>query len=575
MHLHIILVTVLIVSAGAISRDAAHATTYNPPHVPLQSVPPTPDYLVPWWMGGFVTSANETTNWTLPLTYPNGGRTPVGATLIIQNQGPFNITLYATSPETIQGLPSYLIVADSTVSILTSPDWVVVSNTFGYDASSGVFTNLKVTNHTELNGDVVASGPILINSDSSACTSGFVAGTARDTCLYRAAPGVWTFNNGSSLRVPGYACVGCISAPQNTLVGDFSSTRINIGNDATIAPALKVAQFSYTDTTTLSGVIAGTQLTAVYAPTAVTTASARGQGILLTVSPTVDSPSFTAIGARTQLIYNGNASLSSGGGALIAQDFTIGFTSPFLSPAVVAKAACIVALGVTGGTATGTLTNTVLIDVRNWNGGTMTYTNVYGIDVQALSNGAAITVGARIAAPTSAATNKAAIQLSDTAGTSAGGIAWGAFDFFEYRCAAGTKCTTGNARLAGYISAGSITAPTNTAVGSFSTTTVSPTLQAFGAVTANAASGLLAFTVTTAAVTCQTATVTNTNVASTSEVILTIQSYSGTQYTNGIPRVFRSNTAGSSTGSFIIQLCNDHATNALSGNLYVAFWILN
>lgn len=134
---------------------------------------------------------------------------------------------------------------------------------------------------------------------------------------------------------------------------------------------------------------------------------------------------------------------------------------------------------------------------------------------------------------------------------------------------------TGYTRATGYGCVGCISAPTNTIAGAFSTTKATPVLQAFGAVTANAASGLLSFTVSTAAVTCATAVVTNTNVVAGSEVILTMQSYTGTKFTNGFPSVARADTSGSSVGSFTIELCNSHATNALNGNLFIAFWILN
>lgn len=117
--------------------------------------------------------------------------------------------------------------------------------------------------------------------------------------------------------------------------------------------------------------------------------------------------------------------------------------------------------------------------------------------------------------------------------------------------------------------------PSNTARGSVSIPTSSPALQAFGDVTANAPSGTLSFMVSTTALSCSTAVVTNTNVATSSEVILTIQNYSGTRYTNGIPNIARADTSGSSSNSFTLRLCNDHATNALSGNLFIAFWVLN
>jgi hypothetical protein len=166
---------------------------------------------------------------------------------------------------------------------------------------------------------------------------------------------------------------------------------------------------------------------------------------------------------------------------------------------------------------------------------------------------------------------------TNTATCGAGFVAGTAGDVCMYRAAANawTFNSGTSLRVPQYLGVGSVSAPANTAAGAISTTKVTPALQAFGAVVANAASGVLAFTVSTAAVTCATAVVTNTNVVAGSEVILTMQSYTGTPFTNGFPSVARSDTSGSSVGSFTLQLCNSHATNALSGNLYVAFWVLN
>ena len=115
----------------------------------------------------------------------------------------------------------------------------------------------------------------------------------------------------------------------------------------------------------------------------------------------------------------------------------------------------------------------------------------------------------------------------------------------------------------------------NTATGAIGTTKAAPGSQAFGNVTANGASGLLIFTVSTAGLSCSTAVVTNSNVVAGSGVFLMIQDYTGTPYTNGQPQVWRQDTAGSSAGSFTLHLCNDNAVNALSGTLYVYFWVLN
>ena len=78
-----------------------------------------------------------------------------------------------------------------------------------------------------------------------------------------------------------------------------------------------------------------------------------------------------------------------------------------------------------------------------------------------------------------------------------------------------------------YIAVGTSSVPTNTAVGAISTSYVAPGSQAFGNVTASATSGLLTFTTSLAAVTCASAGITNTHVATSSLVFLSIQDYTG------------------------------------------------
>jgi len=585
---------VLFAALAVAVTTLPHAATYNPPHIPVQTVPPTPEFDIPWWLGSFIATVNETSNWTLPLTYPNGGRTPIGTSLIIQNQGPSNITLYATAPETIQGLGFYIVQADSTVLFLSNLDWIVTSTTSGSDASSGVFTNLKVTNYTELNGDVVTSGPLLINSDNSSCSAGFVAGTSRDTCLYRASSGVWTFNSGGALLVPAYSCTGCnISAvPSANLTGDQSILgRISIGPD--------------TGTFTAPGSsFAVTQLRAVYSESFTTSRTARawGQSASFTSSGTITAtrlrandrylaidgqPSWSGSSAytdRVTLTFGGNGTYAcsyASGGSFAPHVANIDFQ--LTSPGALTGTSCVLSASIAAISGVGTAS------VQHVTGYYSSPVTIAGLAAavtdlsgfySASSTKAAITRHANYWADphTSTAPSKAAYYVnSNTADCSAGFVAGTTMDTCFYRAAANSWTFNAGTslRVPQYICSGCTSAPTNTAAGAISTTISNPTLQAFGAVTANAASGTLAFTVSTAALTCGTATVTNTNVAASSEVILTIQSYSGTRYTNGIPVISRANTAGSSSGSFIIQLCNDHATNALSGNLYVAFWVLN
>jgi hypothetical protein len=124
----------------------------------------------------------------------------------------------------------------------------------------------------------------------------------------------------------------------------------------------------------------------------------------------------------------------------------------------------------------------------------------------------------------------------------------------------------------GYACIGCSTIPTNTAPGTISSSYSAPASQSFGAITVNAVFGLLTFTdITNAARTCVTATVTNSKVATSSSVGVRLEGWSGTRYTNGIPVVGRLDTVASSSGSFVMQVCNDDPTNALSGTFYIRF----
>lgn len=213
-------------------------------------------------------------------------------------------------------------------------------------------------------------------------------------------------------------------------------------------------------------------------------------------------------------------------------------------------------------------------------------TIVNNIGVDALLNGG-FTGGTGINAPLMAAAssggtiNAVVFANTNTATCGAGFVAGTAGDICLYRGAASawlvqnTAGTGASLWVSKYVCAGCTSAPSNTAAGAISTTKAAPTLQAYGAVTASAASGLLSFTVSTAAVTCATAVVTNTNVVAGSTVFLEIQKYTGTYFTNGIPIVARTDTSGSSAGSFTLNLCNIHATTSLSGSLFVSFFVLN
>lgn len=104
------------------------------------------------------------------------------------------------------------------------------------------------------------------------------------------------------------------------------------------------------------------------------------------------------------------------------------------------------------------------------------------------------------------------------------------------------------------------------------TSKATPPSQAFGAVTANGTVGVLTFTVTTAPLTSAVAVVSNTRVNATSQILVSIQNYSGAYFTNGSPHIAVSTIL---SGSFSVVLNNLHASNALSGTLIVMFLVIN
>ena len=75
---------------------------------------------------------------------------------------------------------------------------------------------------------------------------------------------------------------------------------------------------------------------------------------------------------------------------------------------------------------------------------------------------------------------------------------------------------------------------------------------------------------TLAALTATTFTVTNSRVEANSSIVASIENYSGTYVTNGLPRVTVNNVAA---GAFDVVICNDHPTAALAGVLKIAFHV--
>jgi hypothetical protein len=98
-----------------------------------------------------------------------------------------------------------------------------------------------------------------------------------------------------------------------------------------------------------------------------------------------------------------------------------------------------------------------------------------------------------------------------------------------------------------------------------------PPSQAFGNITADGLRGVLTFTTTLAAGSSATATVFNIYVFSSSTVLVNLVEYTGTPFTNGLPRIWVSNV---SNGQFTLVLINEHATNALNGTIKVGFLVV-
>lgn len=538
MHLLCLLLATGLVSVFGI---ATNAQVYVPPHVPMTIVTPTPIFNVPWWLGGFIATTNTSAAWILPLTYPNGGRTNVGSTLVIQNQGPYNITLYSTPPETVQGSGSYLILADSTVSLLCAQDWIVVSNVYGTTSLDGNFGYLQAQTLSVANTSVTCDMVIGNDWDSSYLAQAAQCGDVYARYMMIGRPeGVTTVPRVSRDPILQVAKRTAPTGGSPDYISVFGGSRyLSYLLPAGVPTSLGLLESVFSDggnVTQILGTRAIGITSTLYGPV-----TAIGSTQVINIDYQLGA-NWTGVIPILRMFRANVAALTGSSGSITVYE-------PFYAPAVPT-------VGVTTGTA-----RMFRCDVVG--GGT--------------TSNACFSTTER-----TGGTSNAAYHIDSNSATCGAGLVAGtAFDVCLYRGAAGTWLiqnsggTGASLWVSKYMAVGATAAPSNTAAGAFSTTKSSPALQAFGAVTANAASGVLAFTVSTAAASCATAVVTNTNVVAGSEVILTVQSYTGTDFTNGNPVVSRQDTAGSSAGSFTLKLCNLHSTNALSGNLYIAFWVLN
>ena len=102
--------------------------------------------------------------------------------------------------------------------------------------------------------------------------------------------------------------------------------------------------------------------------------------------------------------------------------------------------------------------------------------------------------------------------------------------------------------------------------------TVTQATSVTTAVTINAVSGVITTFSQSAATGVTVAfTVNNSTVEATDKILATITNYAGTYSTNGIPVIAVGKVA---SGSFVINVSNVHAANALSGALKISFVVL-
>ncbi len=504
-----------------------------PVHIPTQSVDSNETFEVPAWLGVYYATVNVSSTWTLPLTIGNGGQTYPGEFLIIRNYGPADITLQTQTPETIEGVSSYLIQPGTIIEILSGyPDWTVISassgqqqqNIYMFEAYDSFHGGMAFTIEIGPNTYNQPLSPVCVGSSLN-CSNWYTNSIGKDAGRYNTGSRVnniglsagWN-NTGSAVNNFGTGAGGVNSGNYVNNIGHTAGAVNTV--DYTNNMGALAGQYNSGGNTNNLGYNAGRYNTGFASNNIGSSAGTVNTGMysnnLGSGAGTFNTGSnANNIGFQAGRNNTGSYCSHNGNNAGLMNTYSYCYTN--------------------GRESVCTASNQFVIG-----------SSTYPMNLQLPSNTGSFCTGASY----------------DTCISRAAANAW-TFN-------AGTSL-----RVPQALNLGSTAAPANLATGAFSTTTASPTLQAFGAVTANAASGMLAFTVSTAAATCSTATVTNTNVATGSQVQLTIQSYTGTEFTNGLPVVSRFNTAGSSSGSFVIKLCNYHATNALSGNLYIAFWVLN
>lgn len=321
-------------------------------------------------------------------------------------------------------------------------------------------------------GNVAASGWGRFNgsyNENTTTTSVHIGNTSTPRILFAngtAAQNWQIDNNGGTFRwfLPGvvhfqltssgggfrnYLRVGSTNAPNNTTAGDLTATRLSLGNNNSLFSG-QVATINATMTNTTSGAVSFIGVGNSITPTANSSTEFRaiyfqnivnpGTGITITSLRAgyfenrlqLDGTVFSAIGVIGQATVLDSGSPATVGTitAATAFDARVGGRPSGTSVVTVSTG---IGLDTSNAGASG-YTFTTFKHINITNVAATANTSQIGIDIGALSRGSTDNIGIRIAAP-SGATNNYALQLSDTGGTSAGGLTFGS-DVQLYRSAA-------------------------------------------------------------------------------------------------------------------------------------------
>ena len=147
---------------------------------------------------------------------------------------PFEIDVVETPSEFIASIPDNwnpvlisLNISTPAVDIISSETdlssvLLILDKYYGLQVLRYDSTLLQLLTNMDFHANTLTGLAMYIPSDISGCSAGVIAGLSQDTRLCRAGPNLWTFNDGTSIQVPGflrgstYGCVGCSAAPAQT-----------------------------------------------------------------------------------------------------------------------------------------------------------------------------------------------------------------------------------------------------------------------------------------------------------------------------------------------------------------------